>query len=203
MASILGDFPAGSTRYRGIELDEVAFEQFLKRGLWEIEALNWRDAKPSRHRVIVFLDGSYDYLYEDNRGEATLDQFLAGAYLAELDLEGRPTLIRSNAKPLAQLLPEIAAHHEANCMEIPFDELEKVDQQLHVDEPTKTRILAEGGISGRISLCGCLIPDCNSKYAWIQQDICLFYLSISGAGAEFMKLLPFRIKRNQGNISTS
>lgn len=208
MTSTFENFPTGPTCYRPIELDDSAYEQFLQRGRWESESLItpfsvWRDEKPARHWVIAILADSYNYLYEDNRGEATLDQFLAGAYLAELDLRGPPTLLRRNAKPLLQLLPEIAAHHAANCMEIPFDELKKVHPLLHVDEPTQTRILAEGGISGRISLCGCLIPDCNSQYAWIRQDTCLFSLSISGAGDEFMELFPFRIKRNQGNVSTS
>ena len=48
---------------------------------------------------------------------------------------------------------------------------------------------------GMTTECGCGVPGCSAEYAWIKNDVCMFYLSVVAVGWNRIELLPFRIDR--------
>jgi hypothetical protein len=44
-----------------------------------------------------------------------------------------------------------------------------------------------------ISCCTCGIAGCGSQYAWVEDGVCLFLFTISGASLVEVDCLPFRV----------
>ncbi len=142
--------------------------------------------------TLVFFDDDelFTGLVEYGLG---LERFVAGAYLAEYDSE-RDMLSLISSEPLSTLL-----RRHATLFRTAAPALDAVLGDGYKPPP----INELANYSGQHYVCDYLHEDlqllcgerlCESHYCWIEDDLCLIYLELSGSNWHHMRLYPFRTR---------
>jgi hypothetical protein len=123
----------------------------------------------------------------------TIKPFLRHAHLCSYRESPFPELKLIVKESIYDILLEALENFDRRAM--PFlSDIETQKPPLDLSRSFKDRLLGINSVCGRIATCdwpGCGDPFCSSELAWVENGICLVYLSASGAGIGSVFLFPF------------